>query len=195
MGWADPVPDPLSLRKSGSAGNRIRDLWIISQELWPLDHRGGRGSQTLTHNVWTECRSVMLNQAALITVFDFIRVQVSRSLMMSRLLAELYGPYIAVARRWVSVNGTPQRQSLLCQIGGGSEDKEHSKVSSWVLPSVQLSAYRIRLWAERPRSRGSSPCKGQSFFFCFPYHPDQLRGPPSLLHSGNRRQGGKECEV
>jgi hypothetical protein len=27
-GWVDPVPDPLLLRKSGSAGNRTRDLWI-----------------------------------------------------------------------------------------------------------------------------------------------------------------------
>jgi hypothetical protein len=24
----DPVPDPLLLRKSGSAGNRTRDLWV-----------------------------------------------------------------------------------------------------------------------------------------------------------------------
>jgi hypothetical protein len=40
-GWVDPVPDPL-LRKSGSAGNRTRNLWICSQELWALDHRGGR---------------------------------------------------------------------------------------------------------------------------------------------------------
>jgi hypothetical protein len=39
--WVDPVPDPLLLTKSGSAGNRTRDLWICSQELWPLDHRGG----------------------------------------------------------------------------------------------------------------------------------------------------------
>jgi hypothetical protein len=37
----DAVPDPLLLRKSGNAGNRTRDLWICSQELWPLDHRGG----------------------------------------------------------------------------------------------------------------------------------------------------------
>jgi hypothetical protein len=37
----DPVPDPLLLRKSGSAGNRTRDLWVCSQEVWPLDHRGG----------------------------------------------------------------------------------------------------------------------------------------------------------
>jgi hypothetical protein len=29
----DPVPDPLLLRKSGSAGNRTRDLWICNQEL------------------------------------------------------------------------------------------------------------------------------------------------------------------
>jgi len=39
----DPVPDPLLLRKSGSAGDRTRDLCICSQKLWPLDHRGGRG--------------------------------------------------------------------------------------------------------------------------------------------------------
>jgi hypothetical protein len=31
----DPVPDPLFLRKSGSAWNRTRDFWICSQE---LDH-------------------------------------------------------------------------------------------------------------------------------------------------------------
>jgi len=37
----DPVPDPLLLRKSGSAGDRTRDLCICSQKLWPLDHRGG----------------------------------------------------------------------------------------------------------------------------------------------------------
>jgi hypothetical protein len=41
-GWVDPVPDPLLLRKSGSPGNRTRVLWICSQKLWPLDHRGGR---------------------------------------------------------------------------------------------------------------------------------------------------------
>ena len=40
QGWVHPVPDPLPLRKSGSAGNRTRDLCICSQKLWPLDHRG-----------------------------------------------------------------------------------------------------------------------------------------------------------
>jgi hypothetical protein len=29
----DPVPDPLLLRESGSAGNITRDLWVSSQEL------------------------------------------------------------------------------------------------------------------------------------------------------------------
>jgi hypothetical protein len=38
----DPFPGPLLLRKSGSARNRTRYLWICSQELWPLDHRGGQ---------------------------------------------------------------------------------------------------------------------------------------------------------
>jgi hypothetical protein len=39
-GWVDSVPDPLLLRKSGNTGNRARDFWICSQELWPLDHSG-----------------------------------------------------------------------------------------------------------------------------------------------------------
>jgi hypothetical protein len=38
QGWVDPVPDPLLLRKSGSARNGTQDLWVCSQELWPLDH-------------------------------------------------------------------------------------------------------------------------------------------------------------
>jgi hypothetical protein len=37
----DPVLEPLFLRKSGSVGNWTRGIWICSQELWPLDHRGG----------------------------------------------------------------------------------------------------------------------------------------------------------
>jgi hypothetical protein len=40
-GWVDPVPESLLLRKRGSAGNRTRDLRVCSQEIWPLDHRGG----------------------------------------------------------------------------------------------------------------------------------------------------------
>ena len=40
-GWVHPVPDPLPLRKSGSAWNRTLDLCICSQKPWPLDHRGG----------------------------------------------------------------------------------------------------------------------------------------------------------
>jgi hypothetical protein len=36
--WVDPVPYPLFYRKSGTAGNRTRDLCTCSQELWPLEH-------------------------------------------------------------------------------------------------------------------------------------------------------------
>jgi hypothetical protein len=38
-GWVDPVPDPLLLRKSGSAGNRTRDLRICSQEHTYTKHK------------------------------------------------------------------------------------------------------------------------------------------------------------
>jgi hypothetical protein len=40
-GWVDPVSDPLLFRKSGSAGNRTRDLSVCSLKLWLLYHRGG----------------------------------------------------------------------------------------------------------------------------------------------------------
>ena len=46
-----PVPDPLPLRKSGSAGNRTRDLCICSQKLWPLDHRGGMMAHYISKNI------------------------------------------------------------------------------------------------------------------------------------------------
>jgi hypothetical protein len=37
----DPIRDPQLRRKLGSAGNRTQDLWLSSQKLWPLDHKGG----------------------------------------------------------------------------------------------------------------------------------------------------------
>jgi hypothetical protein len=50
-GWVGPFPDPLLLRKSGSAGNQTWDLWICSQELWPLDHRG---SLYIKSYIWSQ---------------------------------------------------------------------------------------------------------------------------------------------
>jgi hypothetical protein len=38
----DPVAETVLLAQSGSAGNRTRDLWDCSQEVLPLDSRGGR---------------------------------------------------------------------------------------------------------------------------------------------------------
>jgi hypothetical protein len=49
-GWVGSVSDPLLLSKSGSAGNRTPDLWICNQELWLLDHRGGRRKRSPVHN-------------------------------------------------------------------------------------------------------------------------------------------------
>jgi hypothetical protein len=46
--WVDPVPDKMLLRKCGSAGNWTQDLWVSSQELWPLDHRGGHCEERIS---------------------------------------------------------------------------------------------------------------------------------------------------
>jgi hypothetical protein len=48
-GWLDPVPDPALLRKSIRAGNRTRNLWLCSQELLSLDHRGSPRPPARTH--------------------------------------------------------------------------------------------------------------------------------------------------
>jgi hypothetical protein len=46
-----PVPDPLLHSKSGSAGNRTRDLWVCSQEVRTLDHRSGPDATITILNV------------------------------------------------------------------------------------------------------------------------------------------------
>jgi hypothetical protein len=43
-GWVDSVPDPLLLRKSGRDRYLTHNLYVCSQEFWPLDHRGGLSS-------------------------------------------------------------------------------------------------------------------------------------------------------
>jgi hypothetical protein len=45
-GWVSLVPAPLLLRKYGSWESNP-NLWICSQELWPLDHRVGLGILSL----------------------------------------------------------------------------------------------------------------------------------------------------
>jgi hypothetical protein len=62
-GWVDPVPDPLLLRKSGSARNRTGGLIICSQELWPLDHRAtlyvfGQTAQNLPTHIAEYCTHI-----------------------------------------------------------------------------------------------------------------------------------------
>jgi hypothetical protein len=56
----DPVPDPQLLRKSGSAENRTRDLWVNSQELWALDHRGGQTLHKRHINVSAKWESLLI---------------------------------------------------------------------------------------------------------------------------------------
>jgi len=70
----DPVPDPLLLRKSGSAGDRTRDLCICSQKLWPLDHRGGLCAHLIhSINVTVFCKSEALRNV--FTLISYLLVE------------------------------------------------------------------------------------------------------------------------
>jgi hypothetical protein len=51
-----PFPDSLLLRKSGSAGNRTRNIWICSQKLWPQDYRGGQNGTGKNFNSLIVCQ-------------------------------------------------------------------------------------------------------------------------------------------
>jgi hypothetical protein len=52
-GWVDPVPDPLLLRKSGSAGNRTRDLWTTEavNMVWRIYKYFTQTLHTYSYNV------------------------------------------------------------------------------------------------------------------------------------------------
>jgi hypothetical protein len=59
-GWVDPVPDPL-LFLLVVHGNRTRDPWICSQELWPLDHRGGHFQHSKKNVIsWSESMKILI---------------------------------------------------------------------------------------------------------------------------------------
>jgi hypothetical protein len=74
--WVDPV-----LRKYGRVGNRTRDLWICSQKLWPLDHRGGL---TLAH------KSGVCLRFQCISLVHTVKI----SQIRTRLLSSAFFPFI-----------------------------------------------------------------------------------------------------
>jgi hypothetical protein len=51
-GWVDPFRDSILLRKSDRADNQTQDLWISSQKLWPLDHRGNNAVNMSLRGYW-----------------------------------------------------------------------------------------------------------------------------------------------
>jgi hypothetical protein len=49
---------PTTSQKMWSPGDRTRDLWICSQELWPLDHRGFRLKSKLLYDWQSVCLGI-----------------------------------------------------------------------------------------------------------------------------------------
>jgi hypothetical protein len=63
QGWVDPAPDPLLLRKFDIAGIRTQDLWVSSQELWLLDHRGSLSLLSDLHMISTQFTSFSIHHS------------------------------------------------------------------------------------------------------------------------------------
>jgi hypothetical protein len=91
----DPVPDTLLLRKSGSTGNRTRDVWVSSQELWPLDHKGGLKCVLL---IWTANIQACTESRCW---SDHIFSSLETFLLLQRLL--YFRPYFSVSSYMVLV--------------------------------------------------------------------------------------------
>jgi hypothetical protein len=75
-GWVHPVQDPLLFFVV--PGNRTRDPCICSQELWPLDHRGGL-CQSISHPMYFKiCLppspyiSLRLPSAVVLSAFSYL---------------------------------------------------------------------------------------------------------------------------
>jgi hypothetical protein len=61
-GWVDPVPDPLLLRKSGSAGNRTRASGSLPRTLTTRPQR--RSNLNLKHSCMFTCWLAIVSKAA-----------------------------------------------------------------------------------------------------------------------------------
>jgi hypothetical protein len=77
--WVDHVLDPLLLRKSSSAGNQTQKLWVCSQALWSLDHRGGHFFYLIKISLQVSVRTFyslefrILRFMLFVTCYNFLR--------------------------------------------------------------------------------------------------------------------------
>jgi hypothetical protein len=109
--WVDPVPDIQLLTKSCSAGNRTRNLWICSQELWPLDHRGClsmeitfRNLQFLSYGATSLTRRRVCNWD--VTPCDSVRTDVSEERSASIIRVK------GIGELWKTLAVTSNRRTL-----------------------------------------------------------------------------------
>jgi hypothetical protein len=179
-GWVDPVPDSLLLRKSGSAGDRTRDLRICSQELRPLDHRGGQlysrgwvdpvpdplllrksgSAGNLTRDLWI-CRQELWPQR--------------RSLLL--LLSSSLEKQIFIGVVEILIKGTDK----LLKGPKLSQEKMYFVQSSWNDKPVLSEAY-VRADGRGPlHLRSHQPLLREAIFHPYP----ELRGSPGSWSGGN----------
>jgi hypothetical protein len=134
-GWGNPVPDPLLLRKSGRAGNRTRDLWICSQKLWPVDHRGGLSTSTQHLIFFTWILSLFLIVKAVTYVLFCCMICMRR--LKSEVKTEHWeGPYIIQPFCPFSAQSSSVVENISDDIGSSynrlqGKDRKRQSTSKW----------------------------------------------------------------
>jgi hypothetical protein len=175
----DPVPDPLLLRKSCSTGNWTRDFWICSQELWPLDHRGGHRRDYRYINVLLKMHHTEIFMLWALPSRGFIRTSVSKPDCPSVFRQELHPSFWWVdGNDLISVIETISSRRI-CHI---TSSPRHTKLTR-SRDSVVGIATGYEMEGRGVGVRGLV----WSRIFSSPRRPDWLFGPLSLLFNGYRR--------
>jgi hypothetical protein len=138
-GWVNPVADPLFFVVHG---NRNRDPWICSQELWPLDHR------------------------ELVTQFQVIKKYphlVRNPKFQYRLLHSVTGPYFGAAEPNPHPYITLLQNSTLTSsyelMGPFSKNKNHKSISIVRnLSCLSCTQYNTTLHVSAIRPSSSVSC-------------------------------------
>ena len=158
-GWVDPVPDPLLLRKSGSAGNRTRDLCIYSQKLWPLDHRGGQITTTMINflGIWGHVLELVETKIALVSITSICSTDLlldERCRFLRNYRKELQTYTSSHLTGCISYYAPPCKTVI-----------SHNSYTFWHIFSSEMN------WASKNYASGSHRCCRLSFSF---KHPVEL---------------------
>jgi hypothetical protein len=137
----DSVPDSILLRKSSSAGNPTRNLWICNQKLWPLDDRGGYTEHVM--NIINTLRQILLS-------WWFRKVRCAGHVARIKCLLKFGREIWRESSPWAGYEidtGRSERcreRMVWFQVARGRDDEFRNLLTRWVSNRKAYDTYRSR---------------------------------------------------